>query len=96
MRRPTSPTPEGRGGAGRARCWGAGADHRASLGPVPGLCVGRAAGGEDGEAGGPGHVQRRSMWTGALFPVRACIYSCAVGLWKRLLSCQIVNYLGSS
>lgn len=68
MRRPTSPSPEGRGGVGRARCWGAGADHRAPPGRMPGLCAGRAAGGEDGEAGGPGRGPRRSVCTGALSP----------------------------
>lgn len=39
---------------------------------------------------------RTSLQTGALSSRCACIYSCAVCLWKRLLSCQIVNYLGSS
>lgn len=39
---------------------------------------------------------RRPLQTGAFSSRCACIYSCAVCLWKRLLSCQIVNYLGSS
>lgn len=35
---PTSPTPEGKGGDGRAWYWGVGADHRAPPGPMQG-CV---------------------------------------------------------
>lgn len=50
-------------------------------------CLGRAAGGVDGE---------EILADGVLSSRCACIYSCAVCQWKRLLSCQIVNYLGSS
>lgn len=46
-----------------------------------------------GEASGPHSVLQ--IFTEILYRC-ACVYSCAACLWKRLLSCQIVNYLGSS
>lgn len=64
--------------------------------PTLGLSAGRAAGGEDGEASGPGCMAEAIFADGALSSRCVCICSCAVCLWKRLLSCQIVNYLGSS
>lgn len=91
-----SPIPKGKGGDGRGWYWGAGADLRAPPGPTLGLSgVGRVAGGEDREARGPGCVAEEVLQTGSSSTC-TCVYSCAVCLWKRLLSCQIVNYLGSS
>lgn len=89
------PHPKGKGGDGRGRCWGAGADCRAPPGPTLGLSWGE----QEGWMEKPVALaawQKRSLQTGVLSSRCACIYSCAVCLWKRLLSCQIVNYLGSS
>lgn len=57
----------------------------------------RAAGGEDEKAHGPGLCAIGDLCRlGALSSRCTRVYSCAVCLWKRLLSCQIVNALGCS
>lgn len=55
----------------------------------------------------PAGQQEQEVWESLVAPAVCCqifagslqvwlCYSCAACLWKRLLSCQIVNYLGSS
>lgn len=92
---PHPPPPRGKvamAGAG----WGASTDHRVPRGPLWACLGGEQKGGENGEAVSLAVWQRRSLQTGALSSRCVCIYSYAVCLWKRLLSYQIVNYLGSS
>lgn len=90
------PPTKGKGGNVRGWYWGAGTDYRAPPEPTLGLSGERALGGENGEASVPGCMAKDIFADWGFFSRCACVYSCAVCLWKRLLSCQIVNYLGSS
>lgn len=69
------------------RCW---------LQGRPEAVWGKSSRGEAGAAIGPSCPAEALFADRVLSSRCACIYSCAVCLWKRLLSCQIVNYLGSS
>ena len=82
---PASPTPKGKGGDGRGWCWGAGTDHRAPPGPTLGLSLGRAAGGEDGEASIPGCVAEEIFadW-GSFFQVCLHLLMCCLSMEKTV------------
>ena len=93
---PNVPTPKGKGRVGRDLYWAAGANYRATPGPILKPSGGKAAGGEDGEARGPGCMAEEIFADrGSFFQVCLHLLICCLSV-ERLLSCQIVNYLGSS
>lgn len=82
---PTSPTPKGKGGDVRGWCRGVGTDHRAPRGPMLGLSVGRAMGGEDREAGAPGCVAEEIFADrSSLFGVCLHLLMCCLSMEKTV------------
>lgn len=90
---PNIPYPQGERRRWQGPVLGAGADYRAPLWPTLG---GEQQEGRTEKPAALAAWRRDLCGLGVLSSRCACIYSWAVCLWKRLLSCQIVNYLGSS